>query len=381
MKTAFFTAILCLLTFYSGLSQIENISVNSRILGTSREIKIQIPRNYDADNNKTYPLIFVFDAHYLFEPVAGVVDYLSYWEEIPEAFVVGINQAKTRIKDGRYDTADFLPIGTGASFFDFIQVEVMDYLRDNYNIGDFSVVIGHDYMANFANFYLFSKKSEFQGFINLSPDIPDGFMPYIKDGLKNSREKLWYSLSTAKNDVPFLKEKTKKLSESISDIDNKMVTISYKMFEDGNHYTFVVKALPFNLMEIFGPYTPIDNTEYKALSEAEDPVSFLIEKYDEINTLYDINKKIRISDIMQVDKLIKENESWEYYKGLAQIAKKQHPETLLNEYFTGRYFQKTGNPKKAIKAYQTAYSYKEAGGITKDMLLDEAARLKDLFGY
>jgi predicted alpha/beta superfamily hydrolase len=375
------TAICAIMAFNFGISQIENISVNSRILNDSRQIKVQLPRNYDGNSSKTYPLIFVFDGHYLFEPVAGIVDYLSYWEEIPEAFVVGINQANNRIDDGRFDTADFLPVASGARFFDFIQLEVMKYLKENFNIGDFSVVVGHDYMANFANFYLFSKKSEFQGFINLSPDIPEGFMPYIKEGLQSSKEKLWYSISSAKDDVPFLKEKTIQLNEIISEVDNEFVTISYKMFDSGNHYTFVVNALPFNLLEIFSPYTPIEKTEYVLLSKAEDPNEYLIKKYEEINALYDLEEKIRISDIMQVDRLIKEKEAWEFYEGLARIAQKQHPETLLYEYFIGRYHQKMGNPKKAIKAYQTAYSYEEAGGITKDMVLEEAARLKDIFGY
>lgn len=381
MKSILITLFVLIFTVESNFAQVENISVNSRILNDSRELKLQLPRNYDMYSKRTYPLIFVFDGHYLFEPVAGIVDYLSYWEEIPEAFVVGINQTNSRIEDGRYDEADFLPVGSGASFFDFIQLEVMKYLKENYNIGDFSVVIGHDYMANFANFYLFSNKREFQGFINLSPDIPEGFMGFIKQGLQSSKNKLWYSLSTSEEDIEFLKQKTKKLNEILSEIDNKSVTISYKMFDSGNHYTFVVNALPYNLLEIFSPYTPIDNKEYQLLKEAEDPNQYLINKYNEINTLYDLEKKVRISDIMLVDKLIKEKEAWELYEGLAKIAQKEHPETLLYDYFSGRFFQKMGDPKRAIKAYQAAYSYEEAGGITKDMVVEEAARLKDIFGY
>jgi len=381
MKTFILSVFLIVSVTNIGSAQVENVSVNSRILEGSREIKVQLPRNYDFNNKRTYPLIFVFDGHYLFEPVAGIVDYLSYWDEIPESFVVGINQSGSRISDGKFDKNDFLPIGSGAMFFDFIQLEVMKYLKENYNIGEFSVVVGHDYMANFANFYLFSKKTEFQGYINLSPDIPEDFMPYIKDNLELSKDKLWYSLSTAKDDVPFLQEKTKKLSELISEVENKMITTSYKMFETGNHYTFVVNALPFNLMEIFSPYRPIDNTEYILLSEAEDPNDYLIKKYEQINELYDLEEKIRIGDIIKVNKLIKEKETWELYKDLARIAKENHPETLLYDYFLGRYFQKIGQPKRAIKAYQSAYSYEEAGGITKDMAIEEANRLKDIFGY
>jgi predicted alpha/beta superfamily hydrolase len=363
-------------------AQIEYIEVNSKILKSTRQLKLQIPRNYDSDNKKTYPLIFVFDGDYLFEPVAGIVDYLSYWEEIPEAFVVGINQVGSRMDDGRFDKKEFLPIGTGAQFFDFIQLEILKYMRENYNIGNFAVVVGHDYMANFMNFFLFSNKIQFQGFINLSPDIPDALIPFIKEQLKNSKEKIWYSLTTGSNDLPFLKAKTEQLNETFSTIENDLVSISYKSFENTNHYSLVPYGLPYSLNKIFEPYTPIDDVEFKKkLSKAENPVTYLEDKYELINTLYDVEKPVRIADIMKVSKLIEKNENWELYQDLSKIAKRNHPNTLLFDYFSGRYFQEIGKPKKAIKAYQSGYSYQEAGGITKDMLLDKADKLKEIFGY
>jgi predicted alpha/beta superfamily hydrolase len=382
MKNKLFLFGFCFLSFFSNIAQVENVTVRSRILEESRGIKIQLPRNYAENENKVYPLIIVFDGDYLFEPVAGIVDYLSYWEEIPEAFVVGVTQAGTRIEDGKYDTSDFLPISTGARFFDFFQLEVMKYLEENYKIGKFKIAVGHDYMANFINFFLFSTKTEFQGYINLSPDIPVGFVPFIKDNLQNSGERIWYSLTTGSDDLKFLKEKTKDIYDSFSSIDNELVSISYKSFEDSNHYTFVVNALPFALLEMFGPYTPINESEYKdKLTKAEDPIDYLTRKYDDINSLYGLNVKIRISDMMQVSKLITEREQWEAYKELSQLAKRNFPETLLPDYFLGRYFQKIGEPKKAFKAFQAGFIYEEAGGITKDMMLDEADKLKETFGF
>ena len=382
MKAIVLTPLIVLISFNISHAQIENIFVKSRILDGDRGIKIQPPRNYDYNSKKVYPLIIVFDGDYLFEPVAGIVDYLSYWEEIPEAFVVGITQSGHRLEDGKYDTTDFLPISTGAQFFDFIQLEVMKYLNENYNIGNFKIAVGHDYMANFINFFLFSSQSKFQGYINLSPDIPDGFIPFIKDNLQESKQRIWYSLTTGSNDLKFLKEKTKRIYDSFSEIENELVTLSYKSFENSNHYSFVVNALPFALQEMFEPYTPIDDTEYSSkLSNAEDPVEYLTGKYNDINTLYGLDIKIRIADIMKVSKFITEKERWESYEDLAKIAKRHYPETLLTDYFVGRYYQEIGKPKRAIKAYQAGYAYEEAGGITKDMMLDEAARLKDIFGY
>ena len=64
----------------------------SNELGNSRQLKIQLPRNYETNEEKTYPLFVVLDGDYLFEIVAGNVDYYSYWEDMPEAIIVGINQ-------------------------------------------------------------------------------------------------------------------------------------------------------------------------------------------------------------------------------------------------------------------------------------------------
>ena len=382
MKKLWLLVIVSFIPLYYSFAQKDYIEVESKILEQTRRIKVQLPRNYEPEEKKTYPLIFVFDGDYLFEPVAGVVDYLSYWEEIPDALVVGVNQNNQRIKDGNYDKINYVPIGTGAQFFDFIQFEVLPYLRDNYNLGEFSVAVGHDYMANFMNLFLFSDKNPFQGFINLSPDIPDGLLPYIKSEFENSKSKIWYSVTTGDEDVESLKKKAKNIKLTLSSITDKNFSFSYKSFEDTNHYTFVNYAIPYSLAQIFEPYTPIDEIEYQSkLSEAENPVDYLEKKYDLINSLYDLDKTVRIYDIMQVAKVIEDNKTPEFYKDLSRLAKKNHPKTLLFDFFIGKYYQEIGKPKKAIKAYQNAYAYEEAGGITKEMLLDEADKLKDLFGY
>lgn len=363
-------------------AQKEYIEVESKVLDQTRQIKVQLPRNYDPEEDKTYPLIFVFDGDYLFEPVAGTVDFLSYWEEIPDAFVVGINQSGTRIEDGNYDRIDYMPIENGEKFFDFIGLEILPYLDENYNIGPFSVVVGHDYMANFINLFLFSKNIPFEGFVNLSPDIPDGFLPYISEKMYDLNTDFWYSITTGSNDVDFLKQKAKKLHTNLSLVSNDNLKLSYKEFENTNHYTFVSYAIPYSLLEIFKPFTAIDDEEYEAsFSKASNPTDYLLEKYSTISRLYGVDKTIRISDIMKAYEFIKGEESWENLKSLGKLAKDEHPETLLSDFFTGMYFQKIGKPKKAIKAYESGYAYEEVGGIKKEMLLDEIDFLKETFGY
>ena len=66
---------------------------------------------------------------------------------------------------------------------------------------------------------------------------------------------------------------------------------------------------------------------------------------------------------------------------LITLAKKQYPDTALGYYYLGRYYEETGEPKKAMRTYQGAYDKEEVEFITTDMLLDKADKIKEDFGY
>ena len=58
----------------------------------------------------------------------GSVDYLSYWGNIPESIIVGVNQINTRYDDcSVLDNIDFVPISSTANFYDFISEELIPY--------------------------------------------------------------------------------------------------------------------------------------------------------------------------------------------------------------------------------------------------------------
>ena len=98
-----------------------NDTISSKYLNEKRAIEIQLPRSYDVELDKKYPLIIVLDGDYMFNIVAGSVDYLSYWGDIPENLVVGIAQKDSRFKDSSiFDNLTHTPITSTASFYDFI---------------------------------------------------------------------------------------------------------------------------------------------------------------------------------------------------------------------------------------------------------------------
>ena len=97
-------------------------TISSKYLKSDRALKIQLPRSYDIETKKKYPLIIVMDGDYLFDITSGSVDYLSYWGDIPENIVVGVNQFGSRFEDSSVlDEFNFTPISSTSNFYDFLE--------------------------------------------------------------------------------------------------------------------------------------------------------------------------------------------------------------------------------------------------------------------
>lgn len=380
MKKITFLLVLLLIQF-TGKAQTEYKNLESEKLQETRQIKIQLPRNYETNTEKSYPIIIVLDGGYLFEPVAGNVDYYSYWEEMPEALVIGVNQ-KDRREDTKYDPENYLPTDKGADFFEFIGGELLPLIAKNYRTVDFTIIVGHDITANFLNYYLFKDDPIFQGYINLSPDYAPKMHERIQNALERSKKKIWYYLATGSDDIDKLKEDSKAFDESLQKLSNSEITYNFDNFEGTTHYSLVGNAIPKAIEDIFSIYRPISQIDYqeKLLKTDGTFYDYLIEKYKSIEELYDLKNKIRVNDFMAISSAIEEKEKWDDYKDLGKLADKTYPETMMGSYFLARYYEETGKPKRALRKYQVAYPLKEISYLTQDMMLNKADKLKADFG-
>ncbi len=352
-------------------------------LGETRQLKIQLPRNYEANTEKSYPLFVVLDGDYLFEVVAGNVDYYSYWEDMPEAIIVGINQVETRNSDCYYSEQNYLPAETGAKFFEFIGMELIPHLNNKYRTANFKVAVGHGETANFINYYLFKKDPLFQAYITLSPDLAPGMIENLPERLKQIPNKTFYYLATATNDIKPLREDANVLNKSLSAIENKQVLFNFDEFEGPTHYSTPAHAIPKALENIFFVFQPISKKEYKEhiLTLETSPVDYLNEKYQMINELFNLKKQVLVNDFKAIAAAIEKNKLFKEYEALGKLARKEYPDTVLGHYYLGRFYEEEGQPKKAMRTYRSAYVLEEIGGYTKDEMMDRADAIKRDFGY
>lgn len=357
-------------------------TINSTKLGAVRELKIQLPRNYEQNTTKKYPLIIVLDGDYLFEPMAGNVDYYSYWDEIPEALVVGVNQIDSRNEDSSYDPQRFLPEKKGAQFFEFLGMELLPFLDNTYRTSRFVAIAGHDITSNFINYYLFKEKPLFHAYINLSPDLAPEMADRLTQTLSTSATPKWFYLCTGSNDIPELKKGISELDKKLAAVENPNLKYRFEDLDAATHYTLVSRALPNALEHIFASYKPIGLKEYDEIVVMEgSPYDYLANKYEVINNNFGIEKNVRVNDFLAMGKAIEFLQNWDDLERLGELARKQYPRSALGTYYLARAYEASGRPKKAMKTYQSAYGQEEIAFITVDFMLKKAELIKQDFGY
>lgn len=361
-----------------------NDTILSKYLNEKRPIEIQLPRSYYANPDKKYPLIVVLDGDYMFNIVAGSVDYLSYWGDIPENLIVGIYQKETRFKDSSVlDNITHTPITSTASFYDFIVNEVIPYFSKNYRISNFRVILGQERTANFANFFLLKKTPVFQAVISISPKMSKNMNSYLSENLSKTNSKIVYTLSSSKKDFESIYKNVFDLKNSLDSISNKNLKFESLIFDEENHYILPSLSVPKSIRTTYSMYSDIDKIEYDSIiSNLEiSPIDYLTNRYQLIKDFYDEDKTISMNDFLAIEEYIEENGFFDLYNDLSQLAKQEYPGTILPSYYRGRFIEETGDPKKAMYIYRSAYNMREVKGLTKEYLLELANRIEEDFNY
>ncbi|WP_274474252.1 alpha/beta hydrolase [Mangrovimonas aestuarii] len=360
-------------------SQANYEHFDSYKLGEKRELKIQLPRNYDPDSPEKHPLVIVLDADYLFEPVVGNIDFQSYWEDMPGCIVVGINQSATRTKDLSFSEEHFMPSQDGATFFEFLSMELLPYIDDKFKTTSFRIIIGHDLSANFINYYLFKDKPLFDAYIVLSPDFAPKMQERLLKRLSWLDEEIFYYLATSDADVKILRDKIIPFNKELEKVSNQKFHYYFDDFKEADHYSLVSRGIPKGFNDIFSLFRPINLKEYKEeiLTYEGTPYDYLMDKYKKIDYFYGYDKKISENDIRAIAAACKDKNDMDSLEKLSNIAHKTYPESMIGAYYKGLYFESTGNLKKALQRYQSGLLLKSSQYLNKDILLEKIYSIQE----
>jgi len=374
--------LLFILISFSSFAQKTFDNIKSEKLGVERRITIGLPPSYEENKDKKYPVLYLLDGDYLFDPFSGAVSYGAYWDDLPEMIIIGVHQNKDgeRFDDSTIDQNTGLPFEKGADFFEFIGAELIPYIEKKYRTTPFRIIAGHDITASFINFYLYKEEPLFNAYICLSPELAPKMEVRIPEKFAKFTKPLFYYLSAADGDIKKIKEPIEKLASNIKIANNPLINYKYEVFKGTTHYTEVLHSIPSALYQIFEVYRPINSAEYNdKIAVLQTGYSdYLEKKYAIMSEVMGVQIPVRVSDFKVVENIILKRNAYDELGKMAEIANTSYPKAMLGEYELGLMYEKMGDPKHASKKYQNASQMEPIGDLNKDMMYEKIDEMNTL---
>jgi hypothetical protein len=240
------------------------------------------------------------------------------------------------------------------------------------------MIAGHDITAGFINLYLFKDQPLFNAYMALSPELGTGMEVNIPARLNSFDKPVYYYLASADGDIKKMKEDIKMLEDNIKTVTNPKLNYKYDEFKGASHYSLVLYSIPNALYQFFASYQPISTNEYqeKIVKLPSGYADYLKTKYENLEKTLGFKTTIRVNDFRAIESAIVKNKAYSEFEQLAQLANKAYPRALMGEYFMARFYENTGDLKRAVKSYQNAFTMDAIGYLNKEMMLDKAAELR-----
>ena len=372
----FLIALFCCL---SATAQRPRDTIFSAKLNADRTFTVSLPLSYGQTKDKKYPLLLLLDGEYLFDIFDGNFAFGNYWDDLPEVIIVGIDQNKENQREADcMMNQEGLPEETGAAFFEFIGAELLPALEKQYRLSPFRIIAGHNITAGFMNLFLYKEDPLFSGYISMGAEFGEQMMERIPVMLKTAKKPIFYYHSSADGDLKHNLKGIQTLDGNIKTILNSNINYRYNEFKGASHYSLVAYSVPNAIYHIFSSYQPISKTEFdeKLVKLESGYVDYLVKKYETINKAYGAKMAIRITDFKAVEAAILKNKAYAEFEKLAALSRKAYPKSMLSAYHMGMFYEKTGDYKKALKAYQAGFSLDAIGDLTKDFIVEKVEEMK-----
>jgi predicted alpha/beta superfamily hydrolase len=164
---------LCLMTAANAEIRLPTTElINSKVLGEEREIRIQLPTQYDVNTEQSYPVLYLLDGPSNLSHTAGTLDFLVGYGQVPQLIIVAIThkQRSLDLTPTHLPDKEF-PTGGGDKFLDFIEQELMPNINKNYRTASFNLIAGHSFGGLLVMHSMSTRPHLFQAHFAYSPSL------------------------------------------------------------------------------------------------------------------------------------------------------------------------------------------------------------------
>ncbi|HMG91368.1 MAG TPA: alpha/beta hydrolase-fold protein, partial [Chryseolinea sp.] len=153
------------------VESVPAITLQSDIAPEPFSVFVRLPKGYERDVLRRYPVIYHLDGNAFFDPISGSVERLVNKKKITDAIVVGIGYDNAyamdslRKRDYTFPEAppadSFKISGGGERFYRFIKMELQPYITRTYRTDTLNrIIMGHSLGGYFV---LYSLLADMQG--------------------------------------------------------------------------------------------------------------------------------------------------------------------------------------------------------------------------
>lgn len=238
---------------YESYKKLADIAISSSNLGYYKEISLIVPKDWQPNIEKTYPLTIIFDrqnkrSHQF---IINTIDYLTISDQMPSTIIVSVDsEPMKRTKETLHKKTN--PSGMAEENELFIFNELIPFIEKNYKASKFRVLIGHS-RYGYLTTYLFEKRlNQLNAVISLSPffttqknvNLADSIIAV--DSYKGKHTKYYrYGIG---NDYP---EEFEIMKQSLTLIHNKSINSKGVLLPEAYHNATPGLIIPSALYEVF----------------------------------------------------------------------------------------------------------------------------------
>lgn len=354
----------------------------SKELGATRDLKIYLPQGYEKDTANNFPLAIVMDGDYLFDSYVANAKLFAEADKAPRQIVVGININKTREDDTVFDENTYQLTPSNIRFLKFIRNEVLPFMEGSYRTSPFVTLVGQGNSVNIVTAFLREAEPVFNAFLAINPNFPPNITKkvtaYGVSDLKKNDNTYYYYV----NDVPFFsKEKKKVLGELttyMSSLDAENVIFQFDEMNSPSYISAMSEAIPRAMNKIFEKYAGFTKKEYEEKIKSLEPskaISYLENKYLDIDFLFGSNLGIREKDIYAIEDIIIDKEDGEYLRDFGEMILNVYPKSHIGDYYVGLWYEKRGKNAQALESYKRGYGKMSDSDPNKELFYTNIERL------
>lgn len=288
----------------------------SDTLKEKRVIKIYLPNDFKKENK--YPVFFVLDEDWMFEPTVTNVKQLFEANIIPSSIVVGIH-SDNRSKDLRLG-ADGGFTDNSKKFYYFITSEIESYLTKYLTNPAFPILIGHSDGAVFSQKVLTTINQPFNSIISLSPQLADGQLNEIKNTIQNQTNLTYHFVAGGTKDATYRLVSSLKLDSLFNTSHHPSIKFKVQIY-NADHFAVASRALTDGIAFTFTDYIQENDFNEPLLDSLRktktNPLNYITSSIQKINKIYNIEALPRYEGLISVGSAIVRNkeelkEFWDY---------------------------------------------------------------------